>query len=316
MQETVTTLINNQTSPSEIPVEPPSQPKQFLRILREPLVHFLVLGALLFGLYFWVGSPSMASTSAKQIDISAPVIQSLKATWQLQWGREPTEQQLQTLVDNYVRDEVLYQEALALGLDNNDTIVRRRLVQKMQFLVEDVNALREPSDEVLEAYLAAHADRYAIPGRFSFNQVYFSRELHGDRTDADAQELLTQLQTDSNPTQPRGDRTMLRKTYTLASAKTLNNTFGGTLAQEIAEVTEKGWQGPFHSTYGSHLVNITEIDPGHPATLTEVRKNVRLDYLREQRQELDEQFYQQLRDRYTISIDQDALHPSVQEGKA
>jgi len=316
MQETVTTLINNQTSPSEIPVEPVSQPKQFLRILREPLLHFLVLGALLFGLYFWVGSPSITSTSAQQIDISAPVIDSLKATWQLQWGREPTEQQLQTLVDNYVRDEILYQEALALGLDENDTIVRRRLVQKMQFLVEDVNALREPSDEVLAAYLAARAERYAIPGRFSFNQVYFSRELHGDRTDADAQELLTQLQTDSNRTTPRGDRTMLRKTYTLASAKTLNNTFGGTLAQEIAGVTEKGWQGPFHSAYGSHLVNITEIEPGHPATLTEERKNVRLDYLREQRQELDEQFYQKLRDRYTISIDQDALNQELQEGDA
>ncbi len=162
MQETVTTLINNQTLPSQIPVEPPSQPKPFLHILREPLLHFLVLGALLFGLYFWVGSPSMTSTSAKQIDISAPVIESLKATWQLQWGREATPQQLEKLVDNYIHDEVLYQEALALGLDDKDIIVRRRLVQKMQFLIEDVAGIQEPSDEELQSYLDGHADRYTV----------------------------------------------------------------------------------------------------------------------------------------------------------
>ena len=106
---------------------------------------------------------------------------------------------------------------------------------------------------------------------------------------------------------------MLPKTYTLALAQTLNNTFGGTLAQEIAGVTEKGWQGPFHSAYGRHLVNVTEIEPGHPPILAEVRKKVRLDYLRKQKQKLDEQFYEKLRDRYTISIDSEALNQGLQE---
>jgi hypothetical protein len=313
MHETATTLINPDTIPSEIPVERDTQPKLLIRILREPLLHFLVLGALLFGLYFWVGTPSMKSTSAQQIEVSDPVIESLQATWKLQWGRKPRKQQLQQLVDNYVHDEVLYREALALGLDDNDTIVRRRLIQKMQFLVEDVAGMQEPSDEELQAYLADHAEFYTIPGRFSFNQVYFSREMHGDRTDADAGDLLTQLLTDTNQTQPRGDRSMLPTNYTLASAKTLNNTFGGAFAQEMAGVTQKGWLGPFHSAYGSHLVNVTQIEPGHPATLAEVRRDVRLDYLREQKQKQDELFYQKLRDRYTVSIDQDALNQAGQE---
>ncbi len=310
MQKTATTLIDRETPPSEILVEGDNQAKPLIRILREPLLHFLVLGALLFGLYFWVGSP-MTSTSAKHIEVSAPVIESLQATWKLQWGRKPTEQQLEKIVDNYVHDEVLYQEALALGLDDKDIIVRRRLIQKMQFLVEDVAGIKEPSDEELQSYLDQNANRYTIPGRFSFQQVYFSQELHGDRTDADAENLLTQLQTEPNPVQPKGDRSMLPKTYTLASAKTLNNTFGGTLAQEMAGVTQKGWQGPFHSAYGSHLVNVTEIEPGHPATLVEVRKNVRLDYLRKQKQKQDELFYEKLRDRYTISIDRDALSQAL-----
>ncbi len=310
MQKTATTLIDRETPPSEILVEGDNQAKPLIRILREPLLHFLVLGALLFGLYFWVGSP-MTSTSAKHIEVSAPVIESLQATWKLQWGRKPTEQQLEKIVDNYVHDEVLYQEALALGLDDKDIIVRRRLIQKMQFLVEDVAGIKEPSDEELQSYLDQNANRYTIPGRFSFQQVYFSQELHGDRTDADAENLLTQLQTEPNPVQPKGDRSMLPTTYTLASAKTLNNTFGGTLAQEMAGVTQKGWQGPFHSAYGSHLVNVTEIEPGHPATLVEVRKNVRLDYLRKQKQKQDELFYEKLRDRYTISIDRDALSQAL-----
>ncbi|MGD1714423.1 peptidyl-prolyl cis-trans isomerase [Dapis sp. BLCC M172] len=316
MQKTAEKPINQETLTSQISIQTNNKPELLIRILREPLLHFLVLGALLFGLYFWVGSPSITSTSAKQIEVSSPVINSLQATWKLQWGRKPTPQQLQKLVDNYVHDEVLYQEALALGLDDKDIIVRRRLIQKMQFLVQDVAGIKEPSDEELQSYLDAHAERYTIPGRFSFNQVYFSQELHGDETDTDAQNLLTQLQNEPNRAQPRGDRSMLPKTYTLASAKTLNNTFGGTLAREMAEVTEKGWQGPFHSAYGSHLVNVTQIEPGHPATLAEVRKNVRLDYLRDQKQKQDELFYQKLRDRYTVSIDEEALNQELQEGDA
>ncbi len=311
MQKTATTLIDQEIPPSKIPVDRDNQPKPLIRILREPLLHFLVLGALLFGLYFWVNGASVASAKPKQIEVSPAVIESLKTTWQLQWGRKPTKQQLEKLVDKYIHDEVLYQEALALGLDDKDIIVRRRLIQKMQFLVEDVAGIKEPSDEELQSYLDQNADRYTIPGRFSFNQVYFSRELHGDSTDADAENLLTQLQTDPNPVQPKGDRSMLPKTYTLASAKTLNNTFGGTLAQEMAGVTQKGWQGPFHSAYGSHLVNVSEIEPGHPATLVEVRKNVRLDYLRKQKQKQDELIYEKLRDRYTVSIDQEALNQAL-----
>ncbi|MBO1347726.1 MAG: peptidyl-prolyl cis-trans isomerase [Hormoscilla sp. GUM202] len=318
MAETATTLIDKETSLSEIPVEGNPRPQQLARILREPLLHFLVLGALLFGLYFWVGAPSMKSASPEQIEVDAPIIASLKTTWQMQWGRSPSPKELQKLVDNYIHDEVLYREALALGLDDNDTIVRRRLIQKMQFLTEDVLALREPDDETLEGYLAAHADRYAIPGRFSFTHIYFSQERRRDRADADARAQKSQLQ--ANPSRERsgklGDPSMLPATYTLADARTLANTFGGPLAREMAGVTEKGWQGPFHSAYGSHLVKVTQIEPGHPATLEEVRKNVRRDYLREQRQRLDEQFYQRLRDRYQVSIDEEALKQGIEEDEA
>lgn len=316
MQETSTKPINPGTLPSEIPIQIKDEPKPLLRILREPLLHFLVLGALLFGLYFWASPGAMTSSSPEKIDISADIITFVKSTWQQQWGRSPSPKELQALMDNFVRDEVLYREAIALGLDKNDTIVRRRLIQKMEFLTEDVFALGEPSEEALQAYLAENSDRYTIPGRFSFKQIYFSRELRGDKTETDARDLLSQLQENPNleASQRRGDRSMLPATYTLASTQKLTNTFGGTLAREMAAMTETGWQGPFHSAYGSHLVNVTQIDSGHPATLQEVRKEVRRDYLRDRRQEQDEQFYQQLRDRYNISIDEDALQNAMEEG--
>ncbi len=318
MQETFTTLINQETpQKSKFKIDARSNP--LIRVWREPLLHFLILGALLFGLYFWVSGDSLTSTSSKpQIDISAGTVEFLKTTWQKQWGRAPNSKELQNLVDNYVRDEVLYQQAVALGLDENDTIVRRRLIQKMQFLTEDVSPVPEPSDEVLQAYLADHADRYTIPDKFSFAQIYFSRDLRRERTDGEAQDLLNQLQANPNVErfQQLGDRSMLPVTYTLVSNQTLTNTFGGNFAQEMTGLTEKGWQGPFHSAYGSHLVYVSDIKQGHIATLTEVRRDVRRDWMRDQRQQLDDLFYQQLRDRYTLSIDQDAINQAIQEEEA
>lgn len=243
------------------------------------------------------------------------MIASLQTQWKQQWGSLPNQKQLQTLLDNYIQDEILYQEALSLGLDQKDVIVRRRLIQKMKFLMEDVAALREPDDEVLQAYLTQHLDRYIIPGKVSFSQIYFSQELRGDRTDADAQTLLTQLQSDRNLdlSEIKGDRSMLPTSYNLASVQTLQNTFGGTLAKEMAQMTETGWQGPVHSVYGSHLVNVTQIEPSHAPTLDEVKKKVRLDWFREQRQQQNEQFYEKLRDRYTVSIDENAIKLGVEE---
>jgi len=317
MTETARKSFTEETLLPNISVENQEQPQLIIRILKEPLLHFLILGALLFALYFGVGDTSISSASPRQIEVSTPVIESLKTTWKQQWGSLPNQQQLQTLLDNYIKDEILYQEALSLGLDQKDVIVRRRLIQKMQFLMEDVAALREPSEEVLQAYLANRIERYTIPGKVSFSQIYFSRELRGDRTDADAQALLTQLQSNPNLdlSEIKGDRSMLPTSYTLASAQTLNNTFGGSFGREMAQVTETGWQGPFHSVYGSHLVNVTQIEPSHPPTLDEVKKKVRLDWFREERQKQNQQFYQKLRERYTVSIDEDALNLGVEEGK-
>lgn len=245
------------------------------------------------------------------IDIMA----SLSADWQRQWGSRPSALELQTLVDQYVHDEIFYQAALALAMDRNDVIGRRRLIQKMEFLAEDVSALREPEDEVLQTYLEDHRDRYQVPGRVSFSQVYLSRELRGDQADTEAQALLQQLL--ENPNKPVvGDRSMLPGAFTLASFQEMAGIFGTPFARDLGAITTPGWHGPFRSAYGTHLVNVSQIEPGHGAMLAEVRSDVRLDWLRDQRQRQDEQFYEELRDRHDVVVDTQALEQALPEDEA
>jgi hypothetical protein len=294
-----------------MPTRPAGRP-WLIRILREPLLHFLVLGALIFGLYFWLNGTSAAISSPHQIKISAPTIASLEANWQRQWGQSPSPEDLQTLIDQYIRDEILYREALALGLDQNDIIVRRRLIQKVEFLAEDISALQEPGDGVLQAYLDEHRDRYVIPGRVSFDQLYFSRERWGDGADEEAEKVLQHIQ--ANPDKlVASDRSMLPQSLTLATFQEMAGVFGERFARNLFTLTAPGWHGPFHSAYGSHLVNVTEIEPGHSASLAEVRNDVRLDWLRNQKQRQDEQFYQALRERYTVIFDESAWDQAIRE---
>jgi hypothetical protein len=241
-----------------------------------------------------------------QIEITAGTIELLQNDWRRQWQKDPTPEELQQSIETYIRDEIFYREALALDMDQNDLIIRRRLTQKMEFFAADVAALKEPTDADLQTYLNAHSEQYTIAPRLSFSQLYFSQELRGDQTDADARKLLTRLQTNSSgvkQTETMGDRSMLPKTFTLATTTELESLFGSGFATEMAMVTQIGWQGLFHSAYGTHLVQVTGLVPGHPATLAEVRDRVLLDWLEDQRQQRDKVFYQQLRDRYTIKID-------------
>lgn len=284
------------------------------RVLREPLLHFLILGALIFGLYFWINGAALKTASPGQIEITAGTIELLQNDWRRQWQKDPTPEELQQSIDAYIRDEIFYREALALEMNQNDLIIRRRLIQKMEFLAEDVAALQEPTDADLQTYLDAHSEQYTITPRLSFSQLYFSQELRGDQTDVDARKLLTTLQTNPSgmkQTEKMGDRSMLPKTFTLATTTELESLFGSAFATEMATVNQVGWQGLFHSAYGTHLVHVTGLVPGHPATLAEVRDQVRLDWLEDQRQQRAKAFYQQLRDRYTIKIDPKGVEPTT-----
>src|ERR1700760_2688847 len=175
------------------------------RLLREPLLHFLALGALIFTVNALL-HPAR-SDDPHRIEIGKADIERVRALYTQQWGASPAEADMPRLVEDYVRSEILAREGLGLGLSVDDPVVRNRLVQKMEFLLQDTSAVAQPSDAEMAAWLASHADRYQTPERLVFRQIYFSPSLRGDRAEGDARAMLASLGTAK--ADPAGDPFML-----------------------------------------------------------------------------------------------------------
>ena len=272
------------------------------RLLREPLVHFLLLGVLLF-VVFGVAGPGGGDLQDRRIVVTEAAVQRIVATWQRQWGRSPSDRELAHLVEQHIREEVLYREAMALGLDQNDSIVRRRLVQKLEFLSEDLAVPREPATEDLEAFFASEIERYRVPKRLSFTHVYLSRDRRGDRVEADAASLLAKLRRSDEERAPAmGDRFMLQYDFVRKSEAEIGRDFGSSFAAALIELDGGGWEGPVESGYGLHLVRVSERSPSRLPALEDVRKEVTNDYTAHLRKQANESFYSELRARYDISL--------------
>jgi peptidyl-prolyl cis-trans isomerase C len=285
-----------------------------MKWLREPLFHFLLLGALLFGLHALVKDPRVQSTNGKQIEVSASDIQMLRERWIKQWGQPPSEAQLRGLIKDLIREEILYREALALGLDRNDTIIRRWLAQKMEFLSQDMTVPTDPTDAELARYFKEHRDTYWTPARVSFSHIYFSKDLHGAATADYARRTLAELRSAADPPSQapeRGDRFMLQHDYPARSQQELIELFGRAFAAALFELAPGVWQGPVESSYGLHLVRVSEQIQSRLPDLSEVRDQVRQDVLDAQRRAANEAFYGNLRQRYEVVVDETAIAPAL-----
>ncbi len=276
---------------------------------REPLVHFLGIGALLFGVFALVNDKA-GSGAANRIEITAAEVERLQQRWTRQWNRPPTETELKGLINSHIREEILYREGLALGLDQNDTIIRRRLAQKMEFLAEDLADQVKPTDEELMRFFDRNRDQYRFPGRFSFTHVYFSVDRRGIAAEQDARRLLAHLQTtDATPLRAagQGDRIMLEYDFVRKTEQEVAKLFGRRFVEQLAEIPEGSWQGPIESGYGLHLVRVHDkVEPRLPE-LNEVRDRVRSNLVSERRREINEQVYQRLKARYEIIVEDPAV---------
>ncbi len=275
------------------------------KLLRDPLVHFLALGAFIFALSALVHEDDRAG-DATRIDIAAADISRLQAQWQRQWQRPPTRQELDGLIAAHVREEVLYREALALGLNETDTIVRRRLAQKMEFVMSDATLPSEPDDAELRVYFHAHADRYREPVTLTFSHVYFNRDRRNPDAHQEAEALLADLRRRAMaPTRASefGDRIMLSPHYEEKSVPEIARDFGGAFADRVAQLDPGQWHGPVESGYGLHLVYVRARTESRLPEFESVRQPVENDYLVERRREANELAYQKLRQRYDIRID-------------
>jgi hypothetical protein len=240
-------------------------------LVREPLAHFALVGAVLFAIST---AQSPETPPRDEIVISEGEIENLATVFSRTWQREPSREEIQGLIDVRVREEVLYREALALGLDAGDVIVRRRMVQKLEFLSDDLAARRDPSEVELQAWLDANAEQYARPARVSFRQVFLDPARRGEALAADAETLLAELAGGADPA-ARGDSTLLP-----------------------ASLDDE----PLRSAYGVHLVRVKAFVPGGPAALDDVRMAVTRDWRAAERRKAQEALYDKLRTKYYITI--------------
>jgi hypothetical protein len=267
------------------------------RLLQEPLLHFLILGALLFGLYSLL--QGRALKPATEIVVSRGQVQSLQAQFQRTRQRAPTSEELQGLVESWVREEIFYREGLAMGLDRGDPIVRRRVAQKLEFIA-DGTAPTPPTAAELQAWLDAHADKYQIEPRYTLRQIYFDEARHGEKLNADVAAVRRVL--DAGQT-PAGDATLLPQALVKARASEVTRVFGKEFADALKALPVNTWQGPLRSGFGVHLVRLSAIEAGRRSTLDEVRAEVERDLLHARTAQSNAAHYEKLRARYTVRVD-------------
>jgi hypothetical protein len=275
---------------------------------REPLVHFLLLGAVLFIAYGLVSKPGSTDGPGK-ITVTQGQIENLVSGFAKAWQRPPTSEELAGLVRNLIREEVYCREAMALGLDKDDTVIRRRLRQKMEFISDDIAAMPEPTDADLNAYLQAHTDRFRSEQTFTFSQVYLDPEKHGENLARDISALLARLNRAGRQAEVSalGDSFLLERGFTAAPASEVAKQFGEKFAAKLGELSPGKWEGPVESGYGAHLVLVSERTEGRVPELAEVRDDVRREWVNAQRLELNEKFYQELLKRYSVTIESPLL---------
>jgi hypothetical protein len=275
-----------------------------MKLLRDPLTHFVILGALLFAVYA-LATGLFSSDDVRTIEIGEAEIELLAAGFERQWGRSATPEELGKLVNARVREEVLYREALAVGLDRNDVVVRRRMVQKMELLTQDLALLADPTDAELRAFFAERRDEYRVPPHLDLSHVYFSFDRRGAATESEALELLDELRAGSAPPSEasgRGDPIMLDYDYPGVSPREVRRVFGSDFADEVFDL-DLGWHGPIVSGFGLHLVHVGNRVEGRIPEFDEVRERLVDDFNRVRSERAKDALYESLAGRYEIVID-------------
>lgn len=270
--------------------------------LREPLVHFLALGAIVFVL-FGSGADRTTPPDAR-IVVDAARIEQLIAGFSRTWQRPPSQQERDALVEDTIREEVFYREALALGLDQDDTIVRRRMRQKLEFLTDDASIARRPTDQDLQSWLDAHPAHFRAGPAIAFSQVYFSPGRPGDSALLAASKALGRIRANQPGIAASvGDTTMLPPEFPLSAIEEVAKVFGDKFAQQIAQLPVHQWAGPLQSGYGWHLVYVSERSEAAAKPLAEVREAVQRAWSEAEHRRIVESTYQQLRAKYAVVVE-------------
>ncbi len=271
------------------------------KLLKDPLFHFLLIGAALF-LIFNVFNKS--EDQENTIVISAADIAALQANFSRTWQRQPSEKELSGIIEESIRDEVAYREALAMGLDRDDPYVRRRMRMKTELLMEDIISLTPATDEEINTFLVENRDKFKRQPEIAFSQIFFNAEKHGDSLESEINTIKQQLQSSQTDlSQDLGDVIMLPQNYPLAALNIIKRQFDEAFAEQIVTLEPGIWSGPVVSTYGVHLVLIRDRVDGYDPELTEIRPVVEREFMANRRKHIKEEAYKKLQEQYEIVVE-------------
>jgi hypothetical protein len=267
------------------------------RLVREPLLHFLLLGGLLFLAFGRGGAEPPAGGT--EIVVTAADIDRIAASFATTWQRRPSRQELQGAINDYIREEVLYRAGVALGLDKDDTIVRRRIRQKMEFFFED--AIEQPQEVELRAYFAAHAEKFSSEPRIAFRQIFLSSKRSGPKADAVA--MLPRLASLDRDAEGLGDPLLLPATFDLTPISEIVAQFGEDFGRSLTTLPPGHWIGPLKSPYGFHLVLVTAAEPARLPPFDQVRDAVQREWYASRRAAVLSEQYRSLLSRYRVRVE-------------
>jgi hypothetical protein len=282
--------------------------KKPLRFWREPMIHFFVLGMVLFGLHVALErKPDASVNDPYLVEVSSADIEWMQTIFKKRMLREPTVQDLRSHVHRFIREQILSREAVSMGLDEGDGVVRRRLARKVEFLFKDLSTLTEPSDEDLQKYLANHRDRYEVPPKITFNQAYFSMDKRGfEEAKASAQALIESVNTgilDPQRASELGDSSILETRCINCSEKKIQQRFGTDFADAVKNLKQGMWHAPVRSAYGFHAVYIYERQNAWIPDFSQINEQVKNDWMTAKQKENTQKLYNEIRNRYRVLVE-------------
>lgn len=256
------------------------------RLLREPLLHFLLIGGGIFVAYMLFNGDGW---NTNRIIITASKINQMTEVFVKTRQRPPNADEIKAMIDDYVKEELYVRQALALGLDQDDTVIRRRLRQKMEFLGNAEAENMVPTDAELQAYLDSHLQSFEIEPQIAMEQVFLSSERHVGTIEADAAALLATLRSKPDTdVSTIGDPTMLPSSLPLTRLASVADTYGPEVSEAARKAPLGQWLGPAQSGFGFHLIRVTERLPGRIPSLAEVRDAVRAEWTQAKRREVED----------------------------
>jgi parvulin-like peptidyl-prolyl isomerase len=276
-----------------------------MNLLKEPLLHFAVVGAIVFGSYSWLSEKRHETSAVEPVRIGEGDVRWLTQTWSSQWRREPSADELNGLVNDLLNEKLMAREAEAMGLEQDDTIIRRRLAQKLKFLVEDTAQLAKPTEAELRLFYAANPSHFETPGRLSFKQVYFNPERRKDAA-ADANAFRADLKAKNKTDSAEGDRLLFGDSFDDTDELALSGMFGSDFAHEVFALDPGEWRGPIKSGYGVHLVLVTQRTPTASKPFEAVKDAVLAEWRGTKQTELSRDYLAELRKKYGAELDDGA----------